>query len=123
MARVLVVDDDADIRMLMQIALASAGHGVTEATSVDEAEAAMAASPFDVVVTDLNLDATIGGEELLRRIRGADGSAKVIVISGFVEAGDTGRLHALGAFGFLPKPFDLRVLVASVASAAEAGRA
>ncbi|MGE3277906.1 MAG: response regulator [Vicinamibacterales bacterium] len=121
MATVLVVDDDPDIRLLVQLALAAGGHVVETAGTAPAALDVLATRPFDVVVTDLNLDQDIGGEELLRRIQAAGHGVGVILISGFVEMGDTARFHELGAADFIAKPFDLRDLVAAVNRVAAAG--
>lgn len=95
--KVLVVDDDAALRLLCRVNLEHAGFTVTEAGTVTEAEAALDASP-DVVLLDVHL----GGEEstsLLARVH--DAHIPVAVVTGSVDVSEYREL----ADAVLSKPF------------------
>jgi DNA-binding NtrC family response regulator len=103
-ARVLVVDDDAALRLLCRVNLELERFAVREAATVSEAEAALAAERPDVVLLDVHL----GSQEthdLLARIR-ADG-IPVALVTGSVDMNDyRDRADAL-----LGKPFSPQALV------------
>ena len=104
LARALVVDDDAALRMLCRVNLELEGFAVREAATVAEAEAALAAERPDVVLLDVHLR----GEQtldLLARIR-ADG-IPVALVTGSVDMND----YRDSADAVLGKPFVPQTLV------------
>ena len=118
MARVLVADDDAGVRRVLERALVRGGHEVTCAGGGAEALRSIEADTPDLVVTDINMPDVDGIELLIRVARRGD--VKVIAISGggavpADELLEDARL--LGAVDILAKPFELDVLLERVASA------
>jgi two-component system, OmpR family, KDP operon response regulator KdpE len=112
MKRVLVIDDEAPIRRLLEIALAGLGWEVLcAATGTEGLEAARADKP-DVALLDLNLP-DMGGLELLERLRGWS-SLPVIVISVRDSEADIVRLLNAGADDYVVKPFYTNVLAARI---------
>jgi DNA-binding response OmpR family regulator len=104
MAGVLVVDDDAALRLLCRVNLELEGFAVREAGSLAEAEAALAAERPQVVLLDVHL----GGDqthELLARLR-AEG-IPVALVTGSVDVDDYRR----SADAVIAKPFEPRLLV------------
>ncbi|WP_375427481.1 nitrogen regulation protein NR(I) [uncultured Sphingomonas sp.] len=121
MSRVLVVDDDAAIRTVVAQALRRAGHDVTLAASLAEADAARARVRPDVLVTDVKLPDGDGLDHL-RSLGERDAKLPVIVLSAQNTLSTAVRASEAGAYDYLPKPFDLHALVSAVdAALASAG--
>lgn len=128
MARILLIDDEADLRSFLSLALQCHGHDVTEASSgrmlLDETACAGVSSRFDVVITDLIMpDAE--GIETIRAARSKMPGAKIIAISGAAHArdGDGGYLRlarSIGADATLHKPFSTADLFRTVEAAIRA---
>ena len=110
MPSILVVDDDEDVCTLMRMALAVGDREVEVVTSAAAAIAMLGTRHFDVIVTDLNLEIGMSGEDLLEHLQALSASSRVILISGFADAAETHRFRERGAFDFLTKPFELRAL-------------
>ncbi len=79
--RVLVVEDDADLREVMAGALAGDGHVVVEAADGRAALDALAAQTFDLVLLDVGLGPGPDGVEVCRRLRGAGEAAHVVAVT------------------------------------------
>lgn len=114
--RILVVDDDVGITSLLAEELADAGFDPTPAQSVEEALRLLAASRFDLVVSDLILPDG-RGEEVLRAVRRHDATIPVIIITAFGSIELATELVRKGAADFLTKPFTPTQLVLSVSRA------
>lgn len=130
-ARILIVEDDADINEIIAVHLARQGRTCTQAysgtegimrlggglASASEAAAATdekrAALPFDLIICDLMLPGATG-EELIAAVRERDPELSVIVISARTSTTDPIDLLKLGADDYLTKPFDLDELAARV---------
>ena len=113
MSRILLVDDDADLRFVFREKLEYSGHEVDEA---DSAEVALAkVSSFDpaLVVTDVRMDG-MTGLELLSRIRESMEHVDVIVMTGHDTMTSAVEAMKSGAFDYLVKPVGLKELVAVV---------
>jgi CheY-like chemotaxis protein len=104
MTSVLVVEDDTTFRSALARDLGSRGHRVTMAGGVDDALAALAGTPFDVLLTDLRLGGR-DGIDLLKRARMVAPATRSILMSGFASARDYQRAIELGAVRVLCKPF------------------
>jgi two-component system OmpR family response regulator len=116
MATVLVVDDEAHIREVVQYALGREGHTVVTAASGDEALRRVADGGIDLVVLDIVMPAQLDGLAVCRRLR-ADGQAvPVIFLSSRAEELDRVLGLELGGDDYLSKPFSPRELVARVAA-------
>lgn len=114
---VLVVDDDADIRALVELALEiGAGWRVVGEAEGERAVARALEVAPDAVLLDVNLGA-VSGEHVLDMLRRHERTAHVPVIflTANVRAADVERLRAMGA-GVLSKPFDPMTLAAQIAS-------
>lgn len=115
MARILIVDDDANNRLLLTTLLRHAGHEVTEAaTGLAGAEAAAAERP-DAIVVDLSLP-DISGVELIRRLR-SDERTRDALIALYTAMRSSPAVEELaelyGIDGVIPKPGDPREILAA----------
>lgn len=114
--RVLVVDDEVAVRMLLRALLERDGHEVTEAGSVAEARERLAGVSVDLVLLDLNLPGGQSGSTLLEELRAAPGTRLLPVV---MITGTGTRDHKLAALragvtDFLAKPFEAEELRARV---------
>lgn len=113
---VLIVDDDAAIRTVVAAALKREGHRVTTAASIAELRRALAGGVPDVLVTDVVLPDGNGLDEAAG-LAGAHPDLPIIVFSAQNTLATAVRATEVGAFDYLPKPFDLDVLTQAVRGA------
>ncbi|MBP8272161.1 MAG: sigma-54-dependent Fis family transcriptional regulator, partial [Sphaerotilus sp.] len=114
--RLLVVDDEPDLRTLYELALLREGYDIETAGTVEEAWALLTAARYSAIITDMRLpDGT--GLDLLRRLEQAGRSEKTIVITAYGSAENAVQALKSGAYDYLTKPVDLRQFRSVVASA------
>lgn len=119
-ARVLVVDDDPEIRYLLESILSAEGREIVLVDTAAGARAALAEGATDLILLDLLLP-DADGREVLRSLRAEPTWSGVPVVVLTSRAGREVRTqcYELGADGFQEKPFDPEVLAADVASRLE----
>jgi two-component system, NtrC family, nitrogen regulation response regulator NtrX len=121
-ARILVVDDESDIRTLLRDILTEEGYEVEVAADAASARAARRGSAFDLVLLDIWMPDT-DGITLLREwlsVRGEQ--CPVVMMSGHGTVETAVEATRLGAFDFIEKPLSLAKLLRTVGQALEAGR-
>jgi CheY-like chemotaxis protein len=106
MATILVVDDDPDIRELIQAILEAAGHDVTLAADGQEALNKLKRKPYELVVLDIMMP-TMSGYEVLEQIRAMPSRASTPVIVVTAKHDPTGVMREVksGAVDHVAKPF------------------
>jgi DNA-binding response OmpR family regulator len=104
---VLVVDDDASIRLLCRLNLELEGWCVLEAATLPLAREQLEAEDVDVVVLDVHVGAG-SGLEFLDELRRDRPNVKVAMLTGSAESGD------LGGDAYIPKPFTIEQLTSTV---------
>jgi DNA-binding NtrC family response regulator len=119
--RVLVVDDDADMRDLCAEVLRREGYEIIRAESGRSAEAVLRSSAVDVAVADLMMP-EMGGLEVLRAAKEADPETVVILITAFPTVNTAVEAMKFGAAEYLVKPFSPPQLVEAVRASLEARR-
>ena len=115
----LVVDDEADIRALIQAILSDEGYGMTVAANADEARAARAARKFDLILLDIWMPDTDGITLLREWSEGGDLNCPVVIMSGHGSVETAVEATRLGAFDFVEKPLSLAKLLRTVEAALE----
>ena len=110
--RVLVVDDDDDIRLLLEELLRGAGYGVATATDGRDALRTFHASPTDLVVLDLSMP-ELDGFETLERLRDLS-DVPVILLTARGGEIDKVRGFRAGADDYVVKPFGRQELLARI---------
>ena len=113
---VLVVDDEADIRELLELSLVRMGLGVESAGSVAEAKALLQTRTFDLCFTDMRLPDG-DGLDLVRHIGEHCGDLPVAVITAYGSMENAVSALKAGAFDYLTKPLSLDQLRTLVRSA------
>jgi len=116
MARILVVDDEEQVRTLLLQMLEDVGYKVEVARSGFEAVKIHQKTPFDLIVTDIIMPDR-GGLETIMDIRAKDPNVKIIAISGglrSVPEGFLGYARRFGAQRTLEKPFSRQELLGAV---------
>jgi DNA-binding response OmpR family regulator len=114
--RVLIVDDEPNVRFVFRTALESVGFTVDEAAEGLEALDWLKTSAADVVLLDLQMPG-VGGMEMLRRLRDAGNDVPVVIVTAHGSIPDAVAAMKLGAIDFLSKPLTpeaLRRVVAEV---------
>jgi len=112
-ARILVVDDE---EIVVKSCLRILGEGDYEAEGVQSGEEALRKieeHPYDVVILDIMMP-KVDGLEVLRRVKESHPDIDVIMVTGLSQIDTAVRSMKLGAFDYLPKPFDpdeLKVVV------------
>ena len=105
--RVLIVDDEADICLLLSGLLRRLGYQPTCAHFIEEGRQCLNAQKFDAIFLDLNLPDGLGFD-LLPIIKEGQNEAKVIMISAFDGQAERRRATEQGADYFIGKPFTRR---------------
>jgi len=119
--KILVVDDDREVRMATRDFLTSKGHDVTLAEDGVQALKLLATVKPDVVLLDVAMP-EMDGMETLRRIVAGYPNLPVIMVTANADIEITSKVLQLGAADYLPKPFDLDYLDQAINIQLSAGR-
>src|SRR5687768_10122512 len=120
MGRILVVDDEAGLRGMLDIILRRDGHQVIQAANGQEAIKLIGSDPtIELVLSDLRME-QMDGLGLLAQVRQYHPDILVIIMTAFAEWDTAVRAMRQGAYNFLRKPFDNQVVRALVTRALDA---
>ena len=116
--RILVADDDADIRKLVTFKMTQEGYDVTTASDGDEAYALATGTPYDLLLLDWQMPGRTGVElcEALRA-RPEYSRTPIIMLTARSLETDLERAFDIGATGYVTKPFRARELAMRVKAA------
>lgn len=119
MARLLVVDDETNLRLVIQKELRRLGYDVEAAEDGEAAWALLEEKDFDVMLCDISMP-RLGGIELLRRVRErSQNPPETIMLTGHATVDTAIEAMKLGAYDYLTKPYRITELSALVKQAAE----
>jgi DNA-binding NtrC family response regulator len=109
-SRILVLDDDPGTCRFMQELLSKPDREVETTMDPEQALARVRAKPFDLVISDLKLNARLDGIDVLRSVREITPATPVIIVTGFGELEKAVEAVREGAFDFVSKPFNITEL-------------
>ena len=112
-AAILLVEDDANLRTALGDNLRDEGHHVAEVSSTVEADAALAAQQFDLLILDVMLPGE-DGYTFCRRLRASGFTAPVLMLTARSLEEDAVRGFEVGVQDYVTKPYRLRELLARV---------
>lgn len=124
LGRVLVVDDEADIRKMVKMTLTKAGYDVIEAEDGEKGIAAIRSGDNPLVLNAIICDLAmpkVSGMEAIAYFRSQFPSCPVIVLSGTGTIDKASALFKQGVVEFLSKPVEPEKLIASVNKAVKEG--
>ncbi|MEK6706942.1 MAG: sigma-54 dependent transcriptional regulator [Bdellovibrionota bacterium] len=121
MLKVLVVDDDADLRLSVSAALSENNYKVDQAKDGEECVNRVKASQYDLVLLDVNMP-RMTGLQALKEIKAHDPSIIVIILTAFSNIRDAVEATKEGAYNYLEKPIKAENLVYLVDKAIKAHR-
>jgi len=120
LGRVLVVDDEADVRKAVRIALTKSGYEVIEAEDGEKATEVINSGDnpldLDVIICDIRMP-IVDGMESIKYFRNQFPSRPIIVLTGFPDVQLATQLFKYGVVDFLVKPVEREKLAAAVANA------
>ncbi len=109
-SRILVLDDDPGTCRFMQELLSKGGREIETSLDPEQALSRVRVKPFDLVITDLKLNARLDGIDVLRSVRELTPGTPVIIVTGFGELEKAVEAVREGAFDFVSKPFNITEL-------------
>ena len=121
MIKILVVDDEAEIRSLLAAVLQSKGY---EVVTAEDGAAALQAVPRErpaVILMDLSMP-RMNGMDALPEIKRLDAEVPVIICTAHADLATAVRAMKLGAYDYLTKPFDVELLILTIERAVERHR-
>lgn len=119
MAKLLVVDDENNLRLVVQKELSRLGHEVETASDGEEAWLALEQKDYDVLLCDINMP-RLDGISLLRRLREKrQNPPEVIMLTGHATVETAIEAMKLGTYDYLTKPYRITELAALVTQASE----
>jgi NtrC-family two-component system response regulator AlgB len=118
LAKILVVDDDRNIRRMIAATFDAGGHHVTEADSAEQALKLFPESTADIVLSDVRM-AGMNGFGLLTELKRLNPGLPVIMMTAFASIPDAVEAMRHGAYDYIPKPFTAEHIRRVVARALE----
>jgi CheY-like chemotaxis protein len=104
--RVLVMDDEKSVQLLLDRVLTGAGHSVSIVDSGEAALTELSERPYDLVIADKNLPG-VDGLEVLRQARTRHPRLQAVVITGFPTPESKHQAESMGVHAFVTKPFGI----------------
>jgi DNA-binding NtrC family response regulator len=120
-ARILIAEDEANLRMVLQKELERLGYRVQAAPDGDAALRKLEESNVDVLLCDINMP-KVDGMEVLRRVHERPNPPEVIMLTGQATIETAVEAMKLGAYDYLTKPYSITELDVRVKQAAEKRR-
>ncbi|MDR3555698.1 MAG: response regulator [Syntrophobacteraceae bacterium] len=112
--RILLVDDDEDLRTMLESILKADGYGVEAAGDLETAFKLMASGDYEIMLLDKNIPGINGnpegGIDLLKHVRSLGLPSEVIMMTGAPTVETAIEAMKLGAFDYITKPFSLKDL-------------
>jgi DNA-binding NtrC family response regulator len=105
--RILIVDDDVETCRLIEEVIAAPGRELCHAYDAARAIGLAREKPFDLVVSDINLNGPESGLDVLHAFKAASASCGVLLISGFGTLDTAVQAVRAGAFDYISKPFNI----------------
>jgi DNA-binding NtrC family response regulator len=118
MNKILIIDDEIGICLIMSKFLTKNGYETTIAESGATAFEQMQKKKFDLVLSDFRLEDT-DGREILRKIKIEYPATYVIIVSGFGDPNLAAELIKMGAYDFINKPIYPNIILEAVKNALE----
>ncbi|MBA4416593.1 MAG: hypothetical protein C0392_01590 [Syntrophus sp. (in: bacteria)] len=115
--RILIVDDNKELREILGEYLKDEGDSVEGANNGKEALAKYNKNPYDLIITDLNMPELTGIELIKEIVKKQDNTTEFIIITGYASLDTAIEAIKVGAFDYIVKPFrmeELRVVVKNV---------
>ena len=117
--KILIVDDEDSVRIVMQRGLELLGYQVvTAAGGLEAVQIFKSDSQFDLVILDMMMP-KMGGDEVFLELKKINNAVKVLIASGYSSDGRTNKILDNGGMGFLQKPFGVEDLARKVRSCIE----
>src|SRR5262245_60359496 len=113
MPRILIVDDDGETCRFMAELLDRPDRQIRTTQNVSDA-LDLAREPFDLLISDINLDAQQNGMDVLRAFKQGNPQGQVVLISGFGTLQTAIDAVRAGAFDYISKPFNISEVKATV---------
>ena len=113
-SRILVVDDEQSLRIILSQVLTDDGHDVTVAANGEEAIELFRENPFPIVLTDIVMG-DLNGLELLQQIKEIQPSTQVVIITSHASLDTAITALRAGAYDYLVKPFAELDMISNVA--------
>lgn len=111
--RILIIEDDADIRASLSMALKTANYAVDTATDGEKGYFLAATNDYDLIILDYNLP-KLNGREIIQKLREEEKSVPILMLTVHDGTNDKVDLLNLGADDYLTKPFALSELLARI---------
>jgi DNA-binding NtrC family response regulator len=120
-ARILIVDDDLETCRLIAELVAAPGRELHQAQKAADAIDRARHEPFDLVISDINLNGPASGLDVLKAFKDANPAGEVLLISGFGTLDTAVQAVRAGAFDYISKPFNIAEVKAAVERALAQG--
>jgi DNA-binding NtrC family response regulator len=111
--RILIVDDEEDLRNLLSQYLSTTGYDIHSAEDGEKAIEALYANTFDVVLLDIQMP-KVGGIEVLKYISQHTPQTKVIILTGYGDLKNAMEARQYGASDFINKPYKLEDILSTI---------
>ncbi|MBK7093048.1 MAG: sigma-54-dependent Fis family transcriptional regulator [bacterium] len=116
MMRILLADDDAALRRVLEFKLKKNGFEVTTVADGEEALSQVKAHSYDLLLADIRMP-RLTGIELLEKVRNFEPTLKVVLMTAYATVPQAVEAVKLGAFDYLTKPFDDEQLLLTIGKA------
>jgi two-component system response regulator AtoC len=116
--KILIADDDKNLRMVLKNELADAGFDISEASNGKKTIDMLKKDEYDVLILDLNMPG-LNGIDVLKKIKKVDIATETIILTAHATVSTAVEAMKLGAYDFITKPFQMDELIVTIEKAFE----